>query len=374
MQFLSKNKSIINYLLGCIVWVSIFFGACETSINKFQAPTENESGWIVIKSNACYFNFTDSIREEKKIILSIPEKREIEQINYLMQFTGLPQNFKIYRGNITTALATTYKNERIIIYNKDLFNSLNKMDESYWSTLFILAHEIGHHLACNISDTASISGAELQADKFAGTLLYNIGADSNQAVVALNSSLFSEDKNKMENRINAAKEGWHLGYKYRYQSVTPPSIDDELRIKEFNEETLLYNSYWNDQVFPEISMTDTATALNGFDKFRNLKGIILEITKNKPPRPDLAAKGFIQVSLLVRVTHAESSANQYFPENETFEFMVDFEPNSSVVNEKDFFKFFTEGRRLEFDVMFLMHYCDGCPYNITKAKAIYNSY
>ncbi len=121
-------------------------------------------------------------------------------------------------------------------------------------------------------------------------------------------------------------------------------------------------------------MTDTTTALNGFDRFKNLKGIILEITKNKPPRPDLAAKGFIQVSLLVRITHAEDIANQFFPENEKFEFMVDFEPNSSVVNQKDFFKFFTEGRRLEFDVMFLMHYCDGCPYNITKAKAIYNSY
>ena len=370
MLHFSNKKSIKDYLLAAV----IIFSACNHPVNRFQAPTKDEPGWIIIQSNACYFNFKDSAQQGKKIILTNAEKEEIEQINYLMRFTGLPQNFKIYRGNISTALATTYKNERIIIYNKDLFNSLNKMDNAYWSTLFILAHEIGHHLAYTISDTVNFSAAELQADKFAGSLLYNMGADSNQALIALNTALVSDNTNST-NRIYAAKEGWNLGYKYRYQSVTPPSIDDELKIKEYDERSLLFNSYWKDLFYNDVSIADTLATLKEYESygFKKLKGIVLQVKKNKAPRPDLENKGFIQLHLLIRITNADSSSGQYFPENEKSEFIIDYEPRSTDEKEKDFFNFFTEGRRLEFDIMFLTN-CDGCPYNITKAKAIYNSY
>lgn len=345
--------------------IFILIISCKQQVNEFKAPSLQEAGFIKIKSSACFLNDKDFIEKDKNIIIHLPSKLETEQIKYLMQFTGLPQNFKIYSGNINSAIATHYNNEQLIIYNKRLFASLDTTNNPYWITIFILAHEIGHHLAYNISDTSNFANAELQADQFAGNLLYNMGADSNQVVLALNSPLISNIKQNKLERINAVKKGWHLGYKYRYQSVTPPPIDDVLDIEDFDEHTLLFNSKWKEDIFSEIDGNDTALIYTAFGRVEKLKGIILEVLKKE------ITKEIVHLELLVLITNNQQTA--YYEENNKYEFNIDYEINGGTKSINNFLKLFKQGRRLEFDAMFLMR-CDGCSDNITKAKAIYNSY
>jgi len=46
--------------------------------------------------------------------------------------------------NINNAVATSYKGIRYILYDRDFMSSLNSGDN--WENLFILAHEVGHHI------------------------------------------------------------------------------------------------------------------------------------------------------------------------------------------------------------------------------------
>ena len=47
-------------------------------------------------------------------------------------------------NNINNAVATSFKGIRYIFYDKDFMDSLDSGDN--WSNLFILAHEVGHHI------------------------------------------------------------------------------------------------------------------------------------------------------------------------------------------------------------------------------------
>lgn len=362
----TKNKILTFLSIAFVVCISVLLVSCKHRAKEFQAPTQKEAGWLLIKSHACFFNNADSAQKEKKIVLDNPAKREVEQIDYMMRFTGLPQNFKIYRGNINTAMATTVNNERFIVFNKNLFKALDTIDYAYWTAVFILAHEIGHHLAHTISDTSDFENAEFQADKFAGTILYNMGADSTQVLLALHPSDIRRQK--------AAKEGWFLGYKYRYQSMTPPPVDDEAFVKEFNENNLVFNTKWNESIAKDTLINGRDKTLDSsYGREKYLKGIIMNVTKTPVDNRNALSKGFIQLKVIILITNNNKSTQNNFKENEKYEFDVDYEPNSPSENEKGFFSFFVEGRRLEFDAVFLS-FCDGCSYNISKAKAIYNSY
>ena len=47
-------------------------------------------------------------------------------------------------SNINNAVATSYKGIRYILYDPDFMNTLNYGNN--WGNLFILAHEVGHHI------------------------------------------------------------------------------------------------------------------------------------------------------------------------------------------------------------------------------------
>ena len=49
-------------------------------------------------------------------------------------------------SNINNAVAASYKGQRYILYDKDFMESLTVGRNKYWSNMFILAHEVGHHI------------------------------------------------------------------------------------------------------------------------------------------------------------------------------------------------------------------------------------
>jgi tetratricopeptide (TPR) repeat protein len=95
-------------------------------------------------------------------------------------------------NSINNAIATSYKGIRYILYDPDFMNALNYGNN--WGNLFILAHEVGHHInghsldlvlyAADAVETISLSQSrqqELEADEFAGFVLARLGGPISSA-------------------------------------------------------------------------------------------------------------------------------------------------------------------------------------------------
>jgi tetratricopeptide (TPR) repeat protein len=99
--------------------------------------------------------------------------------------------------NIDNAVAVSYKGIRYILYDKEFMNSVSSGNN--WSNLFILAHEVGHHINGHSLDlvlyaTETVEAGtllsrrqqELEADEFAGFILGKLGASLQQTNLAVN--------------------------------------------------------------------------------------------------------------------------------------------------------------------------------------------
>ena len=89
--------------------------------------------------------------------------------------------------NINNAIATSIKGVRYILYDRKFMNSIS--NQNNWSNLFILAHEVGHHINGHSLDlvlyaTDAIEPEslvikrqqEIEADEFASFVLAKLGA------------------------------------------------------------------------------------------------------------------------------------------------------------------------------------------------------
>ena len=156
-------------------------------------------------------------------------KAASDALNQIISVVGLSKNFVLYPcDNINNAIAITYKGDRFILYDRKFMNTLSNYT-SNWSNLFVLAHEVGHHVnghtldltlyANDVVDSPELSlkrKQELEADKFAAFVLAKMGATYSQTAAAINLLSTSSDdsysthptKNK---RIEAIRSGYEQG-------------------------------------------------------------------------------------------------------------------------------------------------------------------
>lgn len=150
-------------------------------------------------------------------------------LNDITGVIGIKTNFVLRPcSSISNALAVTIAGDRVILYDPRFMETISKGNS--WAELFILAHEVGHHLNGHTIDLVARSNSniepkdlaiqrsqELEADEFAGFILAKLGATMDQALLALgnlpdlnNSEAYSThpDKNK---RIKAVKDGYSRG-------------------------------------------------------------------------------------------------------------------------------------------------------------------
>ena len=66
-------------------------------------PTETTKGKINNIDVGCGYTYR---LKGTNIDLSLPQKRETEQINSILQHVGIPMNFEFYSANIENAVAT----------------------------------------------------------------------------------------------------------------------------------------------------------------------------------------------------------------------------------------------------------------------------
>ena len=377
-KYILSKKEIYFVLLVCIINCMVSCTQTNEIISDPKIPELSpiKGGVLKLQSRACYFADADSIEKYTEIEIDTASFREVEQINSIMEYVGLPQNFQIYRGDIDNALATIVNNQRIIIYNKDRFIQLDSMNSSYWKSLFIIAHEIGHHLADNISDTSNVLNAELDADRFAAFLLCRMGADSNQVIGAVASSLItatvaSKTHPSREKRIETVKKSWKESNDLRLLSATPPPIKGS---SVFSETWLIFNRYFLNKwgikrldiytyrdpasdayqfgrdYYPILedsgSYDDPKSYLSHLPREKiQLKGIITDVVRmpNNPDLPEVSS-----ISIMVNLTQLDPIANGGMMLNRRSNFLVFFQPLTKRDDVRDFYEFFVGGRRIDF--------------------------
>ena len=133
-------------------------------------------------------------------------------IKDILDVLGLESNFKVKEAKVANAEADIRHHERYILYNPDFINQVNKATNSKWPSIFILAHEIGHHLdGHTVLGKNSSPAIELEADEFAGFVLYKLGASLQEAQLAM-FIIAKKETSKThpgrEDRLNAIEKGW----------------------------------------------------------------------------------------------------------------------------------------------------------------------
>ena len=126
----------------------------------------------------------------------------------------LMPNFTFVPGDVEKAKAYIANNERLLAYNPDFIEKLQKqaLNDTNWTGISILAREISHHLAKHKLQGGVASDEEnLDADKNAGFVLYKMGASLQDAVSALEESSKEDSVTQaplFAVRKAALTEGW----------------------------------------------------------------------------------------------------------------------------------------------------------------------
>lgn len=203
--------------------------------------SENEIGKINNVNLVCgyIYAFVENILK-----ISLTYTRVFDIINKILSYSGIPSNFDIYKANIENAVATIIENQRYILYDERLLDYTDKSTKSRWSSISILAHEIGHHLSGHtLSSSSDQLKAELEADKFSGFVLYKMGAsmeDASKAIDLLGTLSDTETHPSKSKRIQEIKKGWNEANRQRYEAALPPAPnDDDVEFYAFNSPMLI---------------------------------------------------------------------------------------------------------------------------------------
>lgn len=140
-------------------------------------------------------------------------------LSEIMGVVGLVQNFELKEAKVSNVEASISHHKRYILYNPGYINWINTVTKDKWAALALLAHEVGHHLnGHTIRKSGSKPRLELEADEFAGFVLYKLGAtleQSQEVMRHIATTKASKTHPARTSRMMAIQKGWnkaaHLG-------------------------------------------------------------------------------------------------------------------------------------------------------------------
>lgn len=134
-------------------------------------------------------------------------------VDKILKPIGLMRNFKVMEcANTHNCFATVMGGQRFVIYDGAFMQRIDDVTRTDWSAISIMAHEIGHHLQGHTIDgQGQRPQKELEADKFSGFVLHQLGAsleESYAAIRALGSDYPSATHPARAPRLEAIRKGW----------------------------------------------------------------------------------------------------------------------------------------------------------------------
>ena len=184
--------------------------ACTGTDNKTKSTSSDNIQTICLEEgNSCNYSGTLNL----KSAYSFKSDTEAENaLKSIMRHTGLPTNFLLVAADVDNAGAAIYQNKRYILYNQRFMEEVKAKTKSKFGSLSILAHEIGHHLSGHtLLEADARPTLELEADRFSGFILAKMGANLEEACIAmeiLGSNASSKTHPSKRTRIAAIVNGW----------------------------------------------------------------------------------------------------------------------------------------------------------------------
>ena len=184
---------LLSFLCLCTITWSHNLTSDKTVINDSLA-----SGFHISSTDLPFFS---SSTDAEKIVSGI------------MDAMGLDSKFKIKVADVPNVEATIKHHERYILYNPEFVNRVNEVTKDKWASIFILAHEIGHHIDGHTeAGLKSCPAIELEADEFAGFVLCKMGATLQQSQLAMyyiSNMASSKTHPGRLDRLAAIEKGWN---------------------------------------------------------------------------------------------------------------------------------------------------------------------
>lgn len=155
----------------------------------------------------------------------VSEKSADEALTKILSVIGASKRFVLQEcSNINNAVALTLNGVRYIMYDPEFMSELKYSSD--WTNMFILAHEVGHHINGHSVDVILSSNGmgketslstkriqELEADEFAGFVLGRLGATLSQTQSVMKTISSDGDDSysthpSRSKRLNAIKRGF----------------------------------------------------------------------------------------------------------------------------------------------------------------------
>ena len=222
-------------------------------------------------------------------------------LDRILNTIGASKNFVLTPcSKISNAVATAYKGERYILYDSEFMKLIN-LNTNDWSSLFILAHEVGHHInghsldillyAGDVIETKSLSKKrqqELEADEFAAFVLAKLGASLSQLTDVI--KVISDDSDdtysthpKRSKRLKSVEVGFRKGFVKKETKTV--YIDSKMKNYESSAGYVKYGSWFRkfeDDIFEGSSWESiTSGVLRGDKSFFNQAPLLKIIKTNK---------------------------------------------------------------------------------------------
>jgi hypothetical protein len=183
----------ISFFLALIVF------SCSEISKDFNG--ENSLNSSINENDSVGFDFSTDLADDIAAYKTVV---------HIIRETGLAQNFIVLPGNVNNVKAYIDNNERIIEYNPGFMKKLQ--GDTNWPGLSVLARQIGHHLSNHeLENGIPNIQEEIEADKYAGFVLYKMGASLDEALRALQ-IVISEDSSgsniSNNSRLASLTKGW----------------------------------------------------------------------------------------------------------------------------------------------------------------------
>lgn len=166
---------------------------------------------VITIKHSCSF---DGEETNQDFYVFNPSNEADQIVGKIVNAFSLSKNFIIKSSDCKNALATAEGKQRYILYNTSFLEDFKKDAKTKWAAYCVMAHEIGHHLNNDdfeVSDNKKRKIMELKADKFAGGVLFILGASLDEAKAGIDimqSSGESSTHPPARARAEAIANGW----------------------------------------------------------------------------------------------------------------------------------------------------------------------
>ncbi|TXH22900.1 MAG: hypothetical protein E6Q95_01260 [Chitinophagaceae bacterium] len=188
-----------NLLL--LKWIIFVFLFLMSTVNSIAQKRTTGCGYIIPPKQQRLMSNFQSVYEAKEIL------------DKMLQTINWQENFRIQEKNgIQNAYATIINNMRWIVYDNNFLEDIDAYTKTKWSSISILAHEVGHHYYDHVvSSKGSTIPKEIEADAFSGYVMAKLGATKEQSIAAIQAiatDRASSTHPGKQDRVNAISSGW----------------------------------------------------------------------------------------------------------------------------------------------------------------------